>query len=143
MIQTSPIFNIFKIFVAPTARGRKNSKNTSPEHSPEPPGDPEIDQLFASGGARGPTNNLFCPPGPPPGAIWSAPGTHFGPTWRPEAPRRPPGPDFVPSGPLLGAFFAHFDEFSTLVSHSFHVMFLFVFACVLVFALCFLKASTP
>ena len=89
--------------VAPTARDRK-LQNTSPEPSPEPPGDPEIDQLFASGEARGPPNNLFWPPGPPPGAIWSAPGAHLGPTWRPKPPSRVPGPHFGSPGALRASF---------------------------------------
>ena len=131
----------FVFFWFPAPRDRKNTKITTqslPRALWGPPREPEIDQLCASGRARRPTNNLFWLPGPPPGAIWSLPGGRLGPTWRPEAPRRPPGPDFVPPGPLRGAFLLSL-MCSTLVSHSSHVMFLFVFACVLVFALLFFE----
>ena len=57
-----------------------------------------------------------------------------------------PGPISPPKGrpdASRGAFFFHFWSFWTPVSHLFHVMFLFVSACVLAFALCFLKLSKP
>ena len=44
---------------------------------------------------------------------------------------------WCPPGPFGEHFLLIVDEFSTLVSHSFHVMFLFISACVLVLALCF------
>ena len=85
-----------------------------------PPRDPAIDQLFASGGARGPTNNLFWLPGPPPGAIWSLPGGRLGATWRPEAPRRAPGLHFRSSGASLGRVFLRFSRFFRMVFFMFY-----------------------
>ena len=64
------------------------------------------------------------------------------PPWADMAPRSAPEPSEPSFGALRAPFGKHlffiFGDCSTLVSHSFRVMFLFVFACVLVFALCFL-----
>ena len=49
---------------------------------------------FSPRGAPGRGHGFFLTPGPPPGAIWSAPGAHLGPSWRPRAPRKPPGVHF-------------------------------------------------
>ena len=97
------------------ARPKKYQK-----YHPGAPREPEIDQLGASGGGRRPTNNLFWLPGPSPGAIWSLPGAHLGPTWRPEAPRRAPGLHFRPSGGPPGSVFAQFMMF---VCHVFLMLF--------------------
>ena len=103
---------IVLMFWSPTPRDRKNSK-ILPQNPPQslrgPPRDSEIEQLVASGGGRGPPNICFAPPpGPPPRAIWSAPGAHIGPLWRPEAPRRAPSPHFGPSGGSLGSVVLQF-----------------------------------
>ena len=94
----------FGCFLPPHAASPNKSQKSPPGALPggsgELPGtprDPEIDRLFASGGPRGAPNQFFGLPGPPPRAIWSAPGTHFGRTWRPRAPqRRPRGPQEAP-----------------------------------------------
>ncbi len=76
------------------------------------------------------------------------------PTWGPHGAQKCPGGlqalIWCPPAPFGEHFLFIFDELSTLVSHSFHVMFLFVFACVLVFALFFegfdaliLKVGSP
>ena len=99
---------LFVVFGSPTPRGRKKPK-IAPRNPSQSlrgaPGDPEIDQLFTSGGARGPPNEFFGGPRPPPRAMSSAPGAHLRPTWRPEAPWRAPGPHFRPSGGSLGSIF--------------------------------------
>ena len=99
-----------------TEKSLKIPPRSPPRALRGPPRDPEIDQLFASGGARGPTNTLFWLPGPPPGAIWSLPGGRLGPTWRPEAPRRAPGLHFRPSGASLGSIFFDFHVFTRFSS---------------------------
>ena len=117
-------FDVFYVVWVPRAARPKKYQKYHPRASPEPSGDPprepEIDQLCASGGARRPTNNLFWLPGPPPGAIWSLPGGRLGPTWRPEAPRRAPGLHFRPSGASLGSIFLRFSCFFRMVFFMFY-----------------------
>ena len=77
-----------------------------------------------------------------PGAIWSAPGGHVGPTWRPEAPRRPPGAQLVPSWIVredcLALLLMRFRSSSFLTRPQYGSV-----ACVLALARCFWKAPTP
>ena len=78
---------------------------------------------------------------------WRPLWAHMAPRGAPEASRPSFGALRAPSGSICCFIF---DDFSTFVSHSFPVMFLFVFAWVLVFALFFegfealtLKFLTP
>ena len=96
------------------APGRLKSINFSPQEAPR----------------RRPLNFLGprAVPGPPPRAIWGAPGGHPGPTWRPEVPRSPPGLHFGPSGPPPRAvFFAHFLKCPAFFLHAFTLPFAVLF----------------
>ena len=78
------------------------------QKTPQDPQNAEIDKLFRSWRAPGGSNEFFWPPGGARDAARSDLGRHLGPTWRPDAPWRPPGPHFGPSAPPRGAFFTDF-----------------------------------
>ena len=128
------------------------------------PGRPQDDEKWSknfSGGGPARTSEFFSPPEASrsaPGSIfiasWPPPGAHWVPRWSPEASRRPPGGHlgYVRHnlGFILHRFWLLLQLFSLpswdlrdCLSHSLRVMFLFLFAGVLVFALCFWKASKP
>ena len=119
-------FLCFLCFFGSPRRATEKLPKIPPQSLPRalrgPPREPEIDQLFASGGAGGLPNDLFWPPGPPPGAIWSAPGAHLGPTWRPEASQRAPALHFRffwgPPGIIFLAFTRGFTCLSCCFSCS-------------------------
>ena len=83
------------------------------------PQEGEICQLFPPGEARSSTNNSFWPPGPPPGAIWSAPGASPGPHGAQKRPRRLQDLILDPPGALWGAFFFDFGCFFDHLRRSF------------------------
>ena len=133
-----------------------------------PPGRPQDDEKWSknfSGAPPARISEFFSPPEASrsaPGSIfiasWQPPGAHWVPRWSPEASRRPPGglPEVskVKFGTiwtsylhrcwlLLQLFSLPSWDLRDCLSHSLRVMFLFLFAGVLVFALCFWKASKP
>ena len=114
-----------------------------PPRSPpqSPPGTLKSINFSPLGGPGAQPTICFAPPGRPQEPF----GVLLAPTLGPHgAQKRPGGLQALiscPPGPFWEHFLLIFDDFSTLVSHSFHVMFLFVFACLLVLPLCFWKAS--
>ena len=121
------------------------SPSGSPWGGPGRPGEaeqwPQERPKTAPRGAQ----QFFFASGTPPGRHQERSEALLAPTLgRHGAQKRPRGLRaliWCPSGPLGELIFFIFVVFSSLVSHSFRGMFLFVFACVLVFALCFLGSS--
>ena len=133
--------------------GRPNRKKAVKMTSQSPSGtlqagprEAEIDQLFAPRGPKEASIEFFfgprAVPGPPPRAIWGAPGGHPGPTWRPEVPRSPPGLHFGPSGPPPGSISRSFAEMSCLLFSRVHVAFCCAFSRACSSAFFVLGAST-
>ena len=130
----------------PGAGLQKNTKNDLPEAPRDPPGAPREGQERPKRRQEGPKKAPRAAKSPKSRSeavlegSWRPLWAHMAPRGAPEASRPSFGALRAPSGSIFGFIF---DDFSTFVSHSFPVMFFFVFACVLVFALCFLKASKP
>ena len=120
----------FSLFFGSPRRVTEKSPKIPPRSPPRalrgPPRDPEIDQLFASGGPGVQPIICFGSPGRPQEPF----GALLAPTLGPHGARKRPGGlqafIFDPPGPPWGAFFYDFHVF-------FHMVF-FMFYCAVLFA---------
>ena len=114
---------VFLSFFVPAGLVAKNVRKMTPRSLSGTllgtPREGEIYQLFPLGGVRGPANNLFWPPGPPPGAIGALLAPALGPHGAQKRPRRLQDLILDPPGALWGAFFFDFGCFFDHLRRSF------------------------